>query len=44
MSRRALSFLIFVLLVALAAAVFSSERGVSGVMEKIGDLISRFVS
>lgn len=44
MSRRALSLLIFVLLVALAAAVFSSERGVSGVMEKIGDLISRFIT
>jgi len=42
MSRRTLSILIFILLVALAAAVVSSDRGVSGVMERIGDAISRF--
>ena len=43
MSRRTLSFLIFVLFVALAAAVLSSERGVSGVMESIGERVSRFI-
>lgn len=42
MSRRTLSFLVFVLFVALAAAVFSSERGISGVMERMGNAISRF--
>jgi hypothetical protein len=43
MSRRTLTILITVLLIALALAVFSSERGVSGVMEKIGSYISRLV-
>lgn len=41
MSRRTLTILIAILLGALALAVFSSERGVSGVMERIGSLISR---
>lgn len=41
MSRRTLTILIIALFVALVAAVFSSERGVSGVMERIGDFISR---
>jgi len=39
--RRTLSFFITILLIALAAAVLSSERGVSGVMERIGNTISR---
>ncbi len=41
MSRRLLTYLIVILLVALAAAIFASDRGVSGVMESIGDAISR---
>jgi hypothetical protein len=41
MSRRLLNFLIVILVVALAAAVWSSERGVSGVMERMGSTISR---
>lgn len=44
MSRRTLSFLVFILFVALAAAVFSSDRGISGVMERIGETISRYVN
>jgi len=43
MSRRTLTVLITILLIALALAVLSSERGVSGVMEKIGSFISRLV-
>ena len=43
MSRRMLTVLITVLLVVLCLAVFSSERGVSGVMEKIGSSISKLV-
>jgi hypothetical protein len=41
MSRKLLTVLITLLFVVLALAVFSSERGVAGVMEKIGSLISR---
>ena len=41
MSRKTLTVLIVVLFVALALAVLSSERGVSGVMEKIGSYISK---
>jgi hypothetical protein len=41
MSRKSLSTLIFFLFVALAIVLLSSDRGVSGVMEDIGDLISR---
>lgn len=41
MSRRLLNYLIVILFVVLAAAVLASERGVSGVMEKIGDSVSR---
>jgi hypothetical protein len=40
MSRRTLTVLITILFVALALAVFSSERGVSGVLEKIGSTVS----
>lgn len=43
MSRRTLTVLITLLLIALALAVLSSERGVSGVMEKIGSFISKLV-
>ena len=41
MSRRFLNYMIVLLFVVLAAAVWSSERGVSGVMEQIGDTLSR---
>ena len=42
MSRRVLNYLIVILVVVLAAAVWSSDRGVSGVMEQMGETISRF--
>ena len=41
MSRRVLNYLIVILLVALAASIFASERGISGVMERIGQAVSR---
>ncbi|HET6979056.1 MAG TPA: hypothetical protein VFI24_22170 [Pyrinomonadaceae bacterium] len=41
MSRRTLTVLIVLLFIVLAFAVFSSERGVAGVLEKIGGAISR---
>ncbi len=41
MSRRSLSVVIFILIVALAVAILSSERGISGAMERIGSFISR---
>lgn len=41
LSRRTLTFLIVILLIALAAALISSERGVSGFMERLGNTISR---
>lgn len=41
MSRRTLTVLITLLFIALGLAVLSSERGISGVMEKIGSFISR---
>lgn len=44
MSRKLLTVLITVLFVLLALAVFSSERGVSGVMERIGGLISKLLN
>ena len=40
MSRKALTVLITLLFIILAVAVFSSERGVAGVLEKIGGAIS----
>ena len=43
MSRKLLTLLITVLFVLLALAVFSSERGVSGVMERIGGFISKLL-
>jgi hypothetical protein len=43
MSRRTLTILITLLFIALAFAVFSSERGVSGVLEKIGNTVSQLV-
>ena len=42
MSRRTLTILITLLFVLLALAVFSSERGVAGVLEQIGAVISKF--
>lgn len=42
MSRRTLTILITLLFVLLALAVFSSERGVAGVLEQIGNAISKF--
>jgi hypothetical protein len=41
MSRRTLTILITLLFVLLALAVFSSERGVAGVLEQIGGAISK---
>ena len=41
LSRRTLSFLIFILFAALAVVLVTSERGVSGVMEQIGALVTR---
>ena len=41
MSRRTLTILITLLFVLLAAAIFTSERGVAGVLEQIGAVISK---
>lgn len=41
MSRRTLTILITILFVLLAWAIFSSERGLAGVLEKIGDMLSK---
>jgi len=41
MSRKSLTVLIALLFVVLAFAVFSSERGVAGVLETIGGAISK---
>ena len=41
MSRRTLTILITLLFVLLALAIVSSERGVAGVLEKIGGAISK---
>jgi hypothetical protein len=41
MSRRTLTILITLLFVLLALAIFSSERGVAGVLEAIGDVVSK---
>ena len=41
MSRRTLTILITILFVLLAVAMFSSERGVAGVLEQIGAAISK---
>ena len=41
MGRRTLTVLITLLFVLLALAVLSSERGVAGVLEYIGTLISK---
>ncbi len=41
MSRRTLTILIVILFVLLAWAFFSSERGVAGVLEQIGAVISK---
>jgi hypothetical protein len=43
MSRKGLTVLITLLFIVLAFAVFSSERGVAGVLEKIGGAISRLL-
>lgn len=41
MSRRTLTILIVVFFALLAWAFFSSERGVAGVLEQIGAMISK---
>ena len=41
MGRKTLSTLIFFLFLTLGIVLLSSDRGVSGVMEDIGSLISR---
>ena len=40
LSRRMISFLLFIFFVALAVVLVSSERGVSGAMERIGNLVA----
>ena len=42
--RRTLSTLIFVLMLMLGIVLLSSERGVSGVIQDLGNFISRFFS
>jgi hypothetical protein len=42
MSRKSLSVIIFLLILALAVVIMTSEGGVSGVMERIGGFISRW--
>jgi len=41
MSRRTLTILITILFVLLAWALFTSERGVAGVLEQIGSVLSK---
>lgn len=41
MSRRTLTILITLLIILLVVSIFSSERGVAGVLEQIGALISK---
>ena len=40
LGRRTLSFLLFIFFVTLGAILVSSEKGVSGVMERIGDFVA----
>ena len=40
LSRRTISILLFIFFVALAVVLVSSERGVSGAMERIGGLVA----
>jgi hypothetical protein len=40
LGRRTLSFLIFIFVVSLGLVLLTSERGVSGVMERIGDFVA----
>ena len=40
LGRRTLSFLLFIFFATLGVILFTSERGVSGVMERIGDFIA----
>ncbi len=40
LGRRMLSFLIFILFAGLGLVLLTSERGVSGVMERIGDFVA----
>lgn len=44
MSRRTLTILIVILFALLAWALFSSERGLMGVLEQIGAVISKLFS
>jgi hypothetical protein len=41
-SGRSLGGIIFILFIALAVVLISSDRGISRVMQDIGDFISRF--
>lgn len=41
MSRRTLTILIVVFFILLALTFFSSERGIAGVLEQIGGVISK---
>ena len=40
LGRRTLNFLIFILFATLGVVLVTSDRGVSGVMERIGDFIA----
>ena len=40
LGRRTVSFLLVIFFITLGAVLFTSERGVSGVMERIGDFIA----
>jgi hypothetical protein len=41
LSRRTLNFLVFVLFAGLVVVLITSERGVSGVLDWIGNLVTR---
>jgi hypothetical protein len=40
LSRRTITILLFIFFIALAVVLLSSERGVSGAMERIGSFIA----
>ena len=40
LGRRTLSFLLFIFLATLGVVLFTSEKGVSGVMERIGNFVA----
>ena len=40
LGRRTLTFLLFIFFVTLGVVLLTSEKGVSGVMERIGDFVA----